>query len=112
VVSARRRVGAASAVRGYGGRRLGGGPAGALLPLAAVGRQEGGDGQCQQGGGRTDAHDDAESVLGGDVHRAQADAHLGEDTLLEEIGGSPVPHTEFVFAPELVVRGSTAQAPA
>ncbi|MEV0279289.1 LacI family DNA-binding transcriptional regulator [Streptomyces sp. NPDC050610] len=31
--------------------------------------------------------------------------------LLEEIGGSPAPHSEFVFLPELVVRGSTAAAP-
>ena len=30
--------------------------------------------------------------------------------LLEEIGGTPAPHTEFVFHPELVVRGSTASA--
>ncbi|MBB1252227.1 LacI family DNA-binding transcriptional regulator [Streptomyces alkaliterrae] len=30
--------------------------------------------------------------------------------LLEEIGGTPAPHTEFVFLPELVVRGSTAAA--
>ncbi|MFI7241047.1 LacI family DNA-binding transcriptional regulator [Streptomyces qinglanensis] len=29
-------------------------------------------------------------------------------TLLEEIGGTPAPHSEFVFLPELVVRGSTA----
>ncbi|MGW8376464.1 LacI family DNA-binding transcriptional regulator [Streptomyces sp. ODS28] len=28
--------------------------------------------------------------------------------LLEEIGGTPAPHSEFVFLPELVVRGSTA----
>ncbi|WNV86122.1 LacI family DNA-binding transcriptional regulator [Umezawaea sp. Da 62-37] len=28
--------------------------------------------------------------------------------LLEEIGGTPAPHAEFVFQPELVVRGSTA----
>ncbi|MQY14757.1 HTH-type transcriptional repressor CytR [Streptomyces sp. RB5] len=27
--------------------------------------------------------------------------------LLEEIGGTPAPHSEFVFLPELVVRGST-----
>ncbi|CAL9610750.1 LacI family DNA-binding transcriptional regulator [Saccharothrix sp. NPDC042600] len=27
--------------------------------------------------------------------------------LLEEIGGTPAPHAEFVFQPELVVRGST-----
>ncbi|MDT0264873.1 LacI family DNA-binding transcriptional regulator [Streptomyces sp. DSM 44915] len=33
-------------------------------------------------------------------------------TLLEEINGNPVQHTEFVFQPELVVRGSTAAAPA
>ncbi|MEV6807951.1 LacI family DNA-binding transcriptional regulator [Streptomyces sp. NPDC017248] len=31
-------------------------------------------------------------------------------TLLEEIGGTPAPHSEFVFMPELVVRGSTAAA--
>ncbi|GGU53284.1 HTH-type transcriptional regulator MalR [Streptomyces albospinus] len=31
--------------------------------------------------------------------------------LLEEIGGTPAPHSEFVFHPELVVRGSTASAP-
>lgn len=28
--------------------------------------------------------------------------------LLEEVGGTPAPHSEFVFLPELVVRGSTA----
>ncbi|MFJ2112842.1 LacI family DNA-binding transcriptional regulator [Streptomyces sp. NPDC087850] len=33
-------------------------------------------------------------------------------TLLEEIGGTPAPHSEFVFMPELVVRGSTASVPA
>ncbi|PKV85425.1 LacI family transcriptional regulator [Streptomyces sp. TLI_146] len=32
--------------------------------------------------------------------------------LLEEIGGTPAPHSEFVFMPELVVRGSTASGPA
>lgn len=32
-------------------------------------------------------------------------------TLLEEIGGTPAPHSEFVFLPELVVRGSTASGP-
>jgi LacI family transcriptional regulator, repressor for deo operon, udp, cdd, tsx, nupC, and nupG len=32
--------------------------------------------------------------------------------LLEEIGGTPAPHSEFVFLPELVVRGSTASVPA
>jgi LacI family transcriptional regulator, repressor for deo operon, udp, cdd, tsx, nupC, and nupG len=31
--------------------------------------------------------------------------------LLEELGGTPAPHSEFVFMPELVVRGSTAAAP-
>lgn len=31
--------------------------------------------------------------------------------LLEEVGGTPAPHTEFIFLPELVVRGSTASAP-
>ncbi|WP_265737588.1 LacI family DNA-binding transcriptional regulator [Actinacidiphila soli] len=31
--------------------------------------------------------------------------------LLEEIGGTPAPHSEFVFLPELVVRGSTASGP-
>ncbi|MFC7217567.1 LacI family DNA-binding transcriptional regulator [Streptomyces polyrhachis] len=31
--------------------------------------------------------------------------------LLEEIGGTPAPHSEFVFMPELVVRGSTAAVP-
>ncbi|WNI18526.1 LacI family DNA-binding transcriptional regulator [Actinacidiphila sp. ITFR-21] len=33
------------------------------------------------------------------------------DALLEEIGGTPTPHSEFVFMPELVVRGSTAAGP-
>ncbi|MGW1888741.1 LacI family DNA-binding transcriptional regulator [Streptomyces sp. NPDC002004] len=32
-------------------------------------------------------------------------------TLLEAIGGTPAPPSEFVFMPELVVRGSTASAP-
>ncbi|MCX4726983.1 LacI family DNA-binding transcriptional regulator [Streptomyces sp. NPDC090052] len=32
-------------------------------------------------------------------------------TLLEEVGGTPAPHSEFVFMTELVVRGSTAAAP-
>ncbi|GAA2049876.1 LacI family DNA-binding transcriptional regulator [Catenulispora yoronensis] len=31
--------------------------------------------------------------------------------LMEEIGGGSAPHTEFVFAPELVVRASTASGP-
>jgi DNA-binding LacI/PurR family transcriptional regulator len=34
------------------------------------------------------------------------------DALLEEIGGSPAPRGEFVFLPELVVRGSTSAVPA
>jgi LacI family transcriptional regulator, repressor for deo operon, udp, cdd, tsx, nupC, and nupG len=33
------------------------------------------------------------------------------NALLEEIGGTPAPHSEFVFLPELVVRGSTGAAP-
>ncbi|GAB3125394.1 LacI family DNA-binding transcriptional regulator [Streptomyces calidiresistens] len=41
--------------------------------------------------------------------RAMAAAAV--NSLLEEIGGNPVHHTEFVFQPELVVRGSTAQPP-
>ncbi|OEV02450.1 LacI family DNA-binding transcriptional regulator [Streptomyces oceani] len=41
--------------------------------------------------------------------RAMANAAV--NALLEETGGSPVPRTEFVFQPELVVRGSTAQSP-
>lgn len=41
--------------------------------------------------------------------RAMANAAV--QGLLEEIGGNPVPRTEFVFQPELVVRGSTSQAP-
>jgi DNA-binding LacI/PurR family transcriptional regulator len=33
------------------------------------------------------------------------------NALLEEVGGTPAPHAEFVFLPELVVRGSTGSAP-
>ncbi|MEU4443846.1 LacI family DNA-binding transcriptional regulator [Actinosynnema sp. NPDC050801] len=33
------------------------------------------------------------------------------NALLEEIGGTPAPHAEFVFLPELVVRGSTGAGP-
>nr|WP_018530617.1 LacI family DNA-binding transcriptional regulator [Streptomyces sp. SID8379] len=33
------------------------------------------------------------------------------NTLLEEVAGTPAPHSEFVFMPELVVRGSTASSP-
>ncbi|GAA2086637.1 LacI family DNA-binding transcriptional regulator [Streptomyces albiaxialis] len=39
--------------------------------------------------------------------RAMANAAV--HTLLEALGGNPVPNSEFVFQPELVVRGSTAQ---
>ncbi|AXK37615.1 LacI family transcriptional regulator [Streptomyces armeniacus] len=38
-------------------------------------------------------------------------ANAAVQGLLEEIGGNPVPRTEFVFQPELVVRGSTSQSP-
>ncbi|MER7761362.1 LacI family DNA-binding transcriptional regulator [Streptomyces sp. NPDC097619] len=41
--------------------------------------------------------------------RAMATAAVG--ALLEAVGGHPVERTEFVFQPELVVRGSTAQVP-
>ncbi len=41
--------------------------------------------------------------------RAMANAAV--HTLLEEVRQNPVPQTEFVFQPELVVRGSTGQAP-
>ncbi|MFE1444032.1 LacI family DNA-binding transcriptional regulator [Streptomyces sp. NPDC058739] len=33
------------------------------------------------------------------------------EALMEELTGTPAPHTEFVIMPELVVRGSTAAAP-
>ncbi|MER7488403.1 LacI family DNA-binding transcriptional regulator [Streptomyces sp. NPDC126497] len=39
--------------------------------------------------------------------QAMATAAVG--ALLEEVGGTPVQRTEFVFQPELVVRGSTAR---
>ncbi|MFP8906756.1 LacI family DNA-binding transcriptional regulator [Streptomyces atacamensis] len=38
----------------------------------------------------------------------KAMASAAVNALLEEIGGNPVQHSEFVFQPELVVRGSTA----
>ncbi|MET7638747.1 LacI family DNA-binding transcriptional regulator [Streptomyces sp. NPDC005438] len=41
--------------------------------------------------------------------REMAQAAVG--ALLEEVAGSPVPHTEFVFPPELVVRESTGKPP-
>ncbi|MFD6184458.1 LacI family DNA-binding transcriptional regulator [Streptomyces goshikiensis] len=41
--------------------------------------------------------------------RAMATAAVG--ALLESVAGTPVQRTEYVFQPELVVRGSTAQAP-
>ncbi|CAM5234375.1 LacI family transcriptional regulator [Streptomyces tanashiensis] len=42
----------------------------------------------------------------------QAMGQAAVRALLEEVGGTPAPHSEFVFMPELVVRGSTASAPA
>ncbi|MCF6521896.1 LacI family DNA-binding transcriptional regulator [Streptomyces sp. JJ36] len=41
--------------------------------------------------------------------RAMANAAV--HALLEELGGDPVQRAEYVFQPELVVRGSTGQAP-
>ena len=41
----------------------------------------------------------------------QAMGQAAVRALLEEIGGTPAPHSEFVFLPELVVRGSTAAGP-
>ncbi|WP_338703479.1 LacI family DNA-binding transcriptional regulator [Streptomyces sp. Q6] len=41
----------------------------------------------------------------------QAMGQAAVRAVLEEIGGTPAPHTEFVFMPELVVRGSTASGP-
>jgi LacI family repressor for deo operon, udp, cdd, tsx, nupC, and nupG len=38
----------------------------------------------------------------------QAMGQAAVRALLEEIGGTPAPHSEFVFLPELVVRGSSA----
>ncbi|MFD9906155.1 LacI family DNA-binding transcriptional regulator [Streptomyces sp. NPDC059063] len=38
----------------------------------------------------------------------QAMGQAAVRALLEEVGGTPAPHSEFVFLPELVVRGSTA----
>lgn len=38
-------------------------------------------------------------------------ASAAVSALLDEIGGSGAPHSEYVFAPELVVRASTAVAP-
>ncbi|MBT2364023.1 LacI family DNA-binding transcriptional regulator [Streptomyces sp. ISL-10] len=42
----------------------------------------------------------------------QAMATAAVDALIEEIDGNPVQRTEFVFQPELVVRGSTGAPPA
>lgn len=39
-------------------------------------------------------------------------AHASAQTLLDAIAGSPVPSTEYLYTPELIVRGSTASAPA
>ncbi|GAA2250667.1 LacI family DNA-binding transcriptional regulator [Streptomyces atrovirens] len=41
----------------------------------------------------------------------KAMGQVAVDALLEELGGTPPPRTEFVFMPELVVRGSTAAGP-
>ena len=41
----------------------------------------------------------------------QAMAEAAVHALLDEIGGEPAPRAEFVFRPELVVRGSTGAAP-
>jgi DNA-binding LacI/PurR family transcriptional regulator len=41
----------------------------------------------------------------------QAMAGAAVRSLLEEIGGSPSPRSEFLFSPELVVRGSTGAVP-
>jgi DNA-binding LacI/PurR family transcriptional regulator len=41
----------------------------------------------------------------------QAMGQAAVRALLEEVGGTPAPHSEFVFMPELVVRGSTASGP-
>jgi DNA-binding LacI/PurR family transcriptional regulator len=41
----------------------------------------------------------------------QAMGQAAVRAVLEEIGGTPTPPTEFVFMPELVVRGSTASGP-
>lgn len=42
----------------------------------------------------------------------QAICQAAVTTLLAEINGTPVPRTEMLFVPELVVRGSTGAAPA
>jgi LacI family repressor for deo operon, udp, cdd, tsx, nupC, and nupG len=41
----------------------------------------------------------------------QAMSEAAVRALLDEIAGAPAPRTEFVFSPELVVRGSTAASP-
>ncbi|MDT0611118.1 LacI family DNA-binding transcriptional regulator [Streptomyces lancefieldiae] len=41
----------------------------------------------------------------------KAMGQVAVDALLEEMGGTPPPRSEFVFMPELVVRGSTAAGP-
>jgi alanine racemase len=38
-------------------------------------------------------------------------SHAAVRALIDEINGQPAPHSEYVFRPELVVRGSTAIAP-
>ena len=41
----------------------------------------------------------------------QAMAEAAVHALLDEINGEPAPRAEYVFRPELVVRGSTGAAP-
>ena len=41
--------------------------------------------------------------------RAMSNAAVG--ALVDAIKGQPAPHSEYLFNPELVVRGSTARAP-
>ena len=38
-------------------------------------------------------------------------AVAGVRALIDEINGHAAPHSEYMFSPELVVRGSTANAP-
>jgi DNA-binding LacI/PurR family transcriptional regulator len=42
----------------------------------------------------------------------RAIGQVAVEALMEELCGTSAPHTEFVIMPELVVRGSTAAAPA
>ncbi|QFZ20090.1 LacI family DNA-binding transcriptional regulator [Saccharothrix syringae] len=45
------------------------------------------------------------------VQPVEAMGQAAVHALPEEIGGTPAPHAEFVFMPELVVRGSTGAGP-